>query len=249
MSAGFGSWLLGMLLGASALGGTLGMASGIFGVLAATTFVSALLYAISGFGFAVLAPPLFLLFLDPARAIQLVIIISTVLSIVVLRGLLPAIAPWLLLRLALGSLVGARRDPVPENDWKRAVLTRATFAIAFVFAVSRCSTLSLGQGNRFHQWRTSRRAPGLASQAGDARRSDQVLRIRQSTPNARSGTPAATLPRIPAAPHKGESDDAERRSEHYVEAGRKAVAGHGDEPSRDKGREAAEDRHGDGEAQ
>ena len=90
MSAGFGSWLLGMSLGASALGGMLGMASGIFIELAATTFGSALLYAISGFGFAVLAAPLFLLFLDPARAIQLVIIISTVLSIVVLRGLLPA---------------------------------------------------------------------------------------------------------------------------------------------------------------
>src|SRR5712671_4253227 len=95
MNAGFGSWLLGMSLGASALGGMLGMAGGIFIVLAATTFGSALLYAISGFGFAVLAAPLFLLFLDPARAIQLVIIISTVLSIVVLRGLLPAIAPWL----------------------------------------------------------------------------------------------------------------------------------------------------------
>src|SRR5258708_22895858 len=106
MSAGFGSWLLGMSLGASALGGMLGMASGIFIVLAATTFCSALLYAISGFGFAVLAAPLFLLFLDPPRAIQLVIIISTVLSIVVLRCLLSAIAPWLLLRLALGSLVG-----------------------------------------------------------------------------------------------------------------------------------------------
>jgi hypothetical protein len=65
----------------------LGMASSIFIVLAATTFGSALLYSISGFGFAVLAAPLFLLFLDPARAIQLIIIISTVLSIVVLRGL------------------------------------------------------------------------------------------------------------------------------------------------------------------
>ena len=102
MSAGFSSWLL----GTNALGGMLGMAIGIFIVLAATTFGSALLYAISGFGFAVLAAPLFLLFLDPARAIQLVIIISTALSIAVLRGLLQAIAPWLLLRLALGSLVG-----------------------------------------------------------------------------------------------------------------------------------------------
>ena len=82
-----------MSLGANALGGMLGMTTGIFVVLAATTFGSALLYAISGFGFAVLAAPLFLLFLDPARAIQLVIIISTALSIIMLRGLLPAIAP------------------------------------------------------------------------------------------------------------------------------------------------------------
>jgi len=68
MNTGFGSWLLGMSLGASALGGMLGIASSIFIVLAATTFGSALLYSISGFGFAVLAAPLFLLFLDPARA-------------------------------------------------------------------------------------------------------------------------------------------------------------------------------------
>ena len=52
MNAGFGSWLLGMALGASALGGMLGMAGGIFIALAATTIVTALLYAISGFGFA-----------------------------------------------------------------------------------------------------------------------------------------------------------------------------------------------------
>ncbi len=42
--------------------------------LAATALVAALLYAVSGFGFAVLATPLFLLFVEPARAIQLVII-------------------------------------------------------------------------------------------------------------------------------------------------------------------------------
>ena len=53
MNAGFGSWLLGMSRDDSALGGMLGMAIGIFIVLAATTFGSALIYAISGFGFAV----------------------------------------------------------------------------------------------------------------------------------------------------------------------------------------------------
>ena len=84
MNLGFGSWLIGMSLGAGS--GMLGMSSGMFIVLAATTFVAALLYAVTGFGFAVLAAPLFLLFTDPARAIQLVIIISTVLSIVVFAG-------------------------------------------------------------------------------------------------------------------------------------------------------------------
>ena len=74
--------------------------------LAATTSAAALLQAAGGFGFAVLATPLFLLFVDPPRAIQLVIIITTALSLVVLPGLRRAIAARLLLRLALGSLAG-----------------------------------------------------------------------------------------------------------------------------------------------
>ena len=64
-----------------------------------------------------------------------------------------------------------------------------------------------------------------------------------------AGMLATILPRISATLHKEESNDADRSSKHYIEARRKAVAGHCDEPSRDKGREAAEDRHGDGEAQ
>jgi hypothetical protein len=47
VNACLGSCLFGMSLGAGALGGMLGMASGIFILLAATTFVSALLYAIN----------------------------------------------------------------------------------------------------------------------------------------------------------------------------------------------------------
>jgi uncharacterized membrane protein YfcA len=74
--------------------------------LAATTSAAALLQAASGFGFAVLATPLCLLFVDPPRAIQLVIIITTTLSLVVLPGLWRAIVPGLLLRLGLGSLAG-----------------------------------------------------------------------------------------------------------------------------------------------
>jgi uncharacterized protein len=167
MNTGFGSWLLGMSLGASALGEMLGMASSIFIVLAATTFGSALLYSISGFGFAVLAAPLFLLFLDPARAIQLIIIISTVLSIVVLRGLLPAIAPWLLLRLALGSLVGLPLGLVAFR-YADPILVRAAagamiFGFAILMAVSGRRSGQPGQGKH---WTAFAVSPGLDLAAG-----------------------------------------------------------------------------------
>jgi uncharacterized protein len=74
--------------------------------LAAVTFAAAVLQAVGGFGFAVVAVPLFLLLVEPARAIQLVIIVTAALSIVVLPGLSRAIAPRLLLRLTGGSLFG-----------------------------------------------------------------------------------------------------------------------------------------------
>lgn len=92
--------------------------------LAATTTGAALLYTLTGFGFAVLAAPLFLLFVDPPRAIQLVIIISTALSLVMLPGLWRAIAPALMLRLALGSLVESPLDLIASR-YADAVQVRA----------------------------------------------------------------------------------------------------------------------------
>jgi uncharacterized protein len=74
--------------------------------MAVTAAGAALLYTLTGFGFAVLSAPAFLLFLDPTEAIQLVIIISTALSFAALPGLRRAIAPALLMRLALGSMAG-----------------------------------------------------------------------------------------------------------------------------------------------
>src|SRR5271154_5975823 len=74
--------------------------------LAAVTFGAAVLQAAGGFGFAVLATPLFLLFVEPEHAVQLVIVVSSVLSIVVLPHMWRSIAPRLLLRLARGSLLG-----------------------------------------------------------------------------------------------------------------------------------------------
>jgi len=45
----------------------------VWAALVGTTFIAALLYIISGFGFAVLAVPLYLLLRDPAQAVQLAI--------------------------------------------------------------------------------------------------------------------------------------------------------------------------------
>jgi uncharacterized membrane protein YfcA len=156
-----------MPLGASELSGMLGMAGGVFIVLAAASFSSAFLYAISGFGFAVLAAPLFLLFLDPQRAIQLVIIISTVISIAVLRGLLPHIAPALLLRLALGSLIGLPlglfafryADPILVRAAAGAII----FGFAILMAVSRRRSGHPGQGKH---WLPLVMSPGLDLAAG-----------------------------------------------------------------------------------
>ena len=167
MNAGSGSWLFGMSLGVSALGGMLGMASSIFIVLAAASFGSALLYAISGFGIAVFATPLFLFFLDPARAIQLVIIISTAVSIVVVPGLLQAIAPWLLMRLALGSLVGLPLGLVAFR-YADPILVRAAagamiFGFAILMAISRRRSGQPGQGKH---WTAFAMSPGLDLAAG-----------------------------------------------------------------------------------
>lgn len=74
--------------------------------LAATTFGAALLQAAGGFGFAVLATPLYLMIVAPATAVHLVIIIATVLSAVVLPRLRYAVEPGLLLRFLLGSVAG-----------------------------------------------------------------------------------------------------------------------------------------------
>ncbi len=74
--------------------------------LAGTTLGAGLLYAVSGFGFAVLAVPLYLLLVDPRQAVQLAIILSTALSLIVVPGLRRYIATGLLLRLAVGSVAG-----------------------------------------------------------------------------------------------------------------------------------------------
>jgi uncharacterized protein len=71
-----------------------------------TTFGAALLQAAGGFGYAVVATPLYLTILAPTRAVHVVIIIATVLSLIVLPGLRHHVASGLLFRLLLGSGTG-----------------------------------------------------------------------------------------------------------------------------------------------
>jgi uncharacterized protein len=88
--------------------------------LAATTFAAALLQAVGGFGFAVVATPLYLIFLTPLRAVQLVILISAALCLAVVPGVRRSVAPGLLARLSIGSVAGlplglmalSRSDPI-----------------------------------------------------------------------------------------------------------------------------------------
>jgi len=83
-----------------------------------------LLYTLTGFGFAVLLTLAFLLFVDPPQAVQLVIIISTALSITTLPGLWRAIAPALLVRLTLGSIAGLPLGLIVLRDADPVVVRR-----------------------------------------------------------------------------------------------------------------------------
>jgi uncharacterized membrane protein YfcA len=116
--------------------------------LAVTIFVAALLQAISGFGFAVLATPLLLLFVEPAEAVQLVIIVTTALSLVVVPGLWRAVAPGLLLRLTLGSLAGLPLGLIAFHHTDPILVRGAVGAIILVFAALLAVSRTRGHRHR-----------------------------------------------------------------------------------------------------
>jgi len=106
-----------------------------------------LLYTLTGFGFAVLLTPAFLLFVDPPQAVQLVIIISTALSITTLPGLWRAIAPALLLRLTLGSIAGLPLGLIVLRDADPAVVRRLIGATILALAAVICWVRRRGPDN------------------------------------------------------------------------------------------------------
>src|SRR5262249_14398723 len=85
--------------------------------------------------------------------------------IVVLRGLLPAIAPWLLLRLAFGSLVGLPLGLIAfryaDPTLVRAAAGAMILGFAILLAVSRRR-----QGEPGRHWTAFAMSPGLDVAAG-----------------------------------------------------------------------------------
>ncbi len=82
------------------------MGLGDWAGLAATSLFAAILQATTGFGFAVLAVPFFLMLAPPGEAIELVVVMSLAMSAAAVSGVRRAIEPQLLLRLTAGSLLG-----------------------------------------------------------------------------------------------------------------------------------------------
>lgn len=107
--------------------------------LAAATFAASLLYSVTGFGFALLAAPLYLLLLGPANGVRLVVILATALSVLVLPQIRQAVARGLLLRLTLGALVGVPLGLLAfrliDPQIVRALLGAVSVAVAGLLAV------------------------------------------------------------------------------------------------------------------
>jgi uncharacterized membrane protein YfcA len=110
------------------------MSPPVWAGLAAICFAAALLQATNGFGFAVLAVPFFLLLVPADQAIQLVIILSLAVSLVMFPRLRDAIDPRLLLRLAIGSLVGLPIGLVAFGHSDPLIVRLAAGAVIVLFA-------------------------------------------------------------------------------------------------------------------
>jgi uncharacterized membrane protein YfcA len=77
-----------------------------FAALAAVAFCAATVQATTGFGFAIIAVPFFLLIMGSLAAIQVTVVINFVISMVLMQRLLKDAPRRLLLHLIIGSIAG-----------------------------------------------------------------------------------------------------------------------------------------------
>lgn len=106
-----------------------------FAVLAGVTVFAATVQAATGFGFALLAVPFFLMVMGSLAAIQVAAVVSFVISLVLLPGLLKDIPAKLLMHLVAGSIAGF---PVGLWLYRAADLQNVKLAIGILITVFTC---------------------------------------------------------------------------------------------------------------
>lgn len=117
-----------------------------FAALAGVTLFAATVQAATGFGFALLAVPFFLLVMGSLDAIQVTVVVSIIISLVLVRGLLKDAPRKLLLHLVIGSVLGF---PVGLLAFLAADLGSVQLAIGSLITVFSAFLI-------LQEWRTSR---------------------------------------------------------------------------------------------
>lgn len=108
------------------------MEPGVFAGLALAAFTAAIIQAAAGFGFAILAVPVFLLVLESLAAIQIAAVASFALSLVLLPRLWHTAPKDLLAALGLGSLAGF---PIGMAVFQAADMSTAKLAVGLLVAI------------------------------------------------------------------------------------------------------------------
>jgi len=103
--------------------------------MAMACFAAALLQATSGFGFAVLAVPFFLILAPPDEAIPIILVLSLAMSAVVVPGVRKSIEPRLLTRLTIGSFAGLPLGLLAFAHANPLVVRGAAGALVVIFAL------------------------------------------------------------------------------------------------------------------
>lgn len=138
-----------------------------FAALAGVTFFAATVQAATGFGFALLAVPFFLLVMGSLEAIQVTAVINFVISVVLIRGLLKQVPRALLLHLVAGSLAGF---PVGLAAYRAANLAGIQLTIGVLITLFAAILI-------LREWRVASGAQPADSGAATEFRSNPLLEI------------------------------------------------------------------------
>jgi len=103
-----------------------------FAALAGVTLFAATVQAATGFGFALLAVPFFLLVMGSLEVIQVTVVVSIVISLVLVQGLIKDAPRRLLLHLVIGSILGF---PVGLAAFRAADLGSVQLAIGILITI------------------------------------------------------------------------------------------------------------------